>query len=644
MRLFDLLQENYDQLYKSNRTFNYSKKTMHDGITSQVSTNITQKLFENVNRTFFRFLLNPYEYLTLNTVYKYIGKQQVHEWRKLVQSPDTIEHKYFSLKDDKLYVNNHLFIPVSGHLTSIGDKRYQYNEMFNELNLVSDKKQICLSIQVYGPLEIDEKKNLNLLTDIFEMVELHKKSDYKNVNLYVGKPISRDQKLDYNNIKYNKNIKYNNNIKYNVNRFLNSSFKFHENQLESIQDIYQLEQFIGKYKKKITLLESRFLSETPKFYPNTEQNYVKTLYLLTYIVFNNLEKDGTFILDTSTFYEEETHQILFILSEHFRNTVFYFGKLEGIYTPKIVFKHYKGCDQTTIDDLMKSIQSHDRFQNINNPNFQKFVHFIHKINFFIEERYRKDTLYIQQLTQFLNDSKQIDNILKFNIDKTIRYCVEHKIDINQIYNDVSLRNLFQKTENREYIVRHLFPNENQIDFRKLKITVESIYSVTPPDESDKIIQLMKKYIQHDLDHLVITDAISNAGGNTLSFSKHFKSVNAVEIDKQTFEYLKHNMQLYNRTNITYYNQDYTLVMDKLNQDVVFIDPPWGGILYKYHQNIDLYMSQISLHLIVKQLFHKGNIVCCKVPYNYNFEPIFQDSYYSEIIIKPIRNYKIFIVK
>jgi tRNA/tmRNA/rRNA uracil-C5-methylase (TrmA/RlmC/RlmD family) len=93
------------------------------------------------------------------------------------------------------------------------------------------------------------------------------------------------------------------------------------------------------------------------------------------------------------------------------------------------------------------------------------------------------------------------------------------------------------------LIKQLFPDENNIDFSKLKITVESTYSVTPPNESDKIINFMKKYINKDLTRLVITDATTNAGGNTLSFSKYYKHVHSVEIDKETFEYLKHIIKI-----------------------------------------------------------------------------------------------------
>lgn len=637
MKLLDILDENFTKLYKTTVIFDASKDSPHPVSHSKrlvSSANIKQKIFDHTKNTFFRFLLNPYEYLTLNTVYKFIGKHNVDEWNKLVESSNshqTLEQKHFALQDSKFYVNDHLFIPVSGSLSSIGDKRYQYNDMFNELHLVSDKKQICLSIQVYGPWEIDDEKNLNLLTDIFEMMELHKKSDYKNVNLYVGKPISWNQDLTYRTVKYN------------VNRFLNSKFKFHENRLETMSDVHRLQQFIGKYQKRITIFESRFLSKTPKFYPDTEQRYVQTLYLLTYIVLNNLEKDGTFILDTSTFYETETKLILFILSEHFRKTLFYFGKLEGIYTPKLVFRHFKGCHESTVEALLRWLETKQDMK-VDLDKFKKFSVFVDRINDFIQERYELDSKYITHLSNVISDSRQNEPILKFNIDKTIRYCVENQIEINRIYNDVSLKNLFRKADNSEWIARQLFPNEKNVDFRKLKITLESTYSVTPPKESDKIIHFMQKYIAPRLSRLVITDATSNAGGNTLSFSKYFRQVNSVEIDKETFDCLQHNMKLYGRDNITFYNKDYTQIMTELKQDVVFIDPPWGGILYKYYSTIDLYLSQISLHSIIKRLVEKGIVVCCKVPYNYDFEPIFQEGYYSEIIIKPIRNYKVFIVK
>ena len=97
-----------------------------------------------------------------------------------------------------------------------------------------------------------------------------------------------------------------------------------------------------------------------------------------------------------------------------------------------------------------------------------------------------------------------------------------------------------------------FPNQND------KILIDEVgkYSISKPYAVEKITEIIKRNI-FSFDK-VITDAFSCIGGDTLGFSKLFKHVNANELDKTRFEYLKHNMKIFNRTNITFYNEDYLI--------------------------------------------------------------------------------------
>ena len=40
------------------------------------------------------------------------------------------------------------------------------------------------------------------------------------------------------------------------------------------------------------------------------------------------------------------------------------------------------------------------------------------------------------------------------------------------------------------------------------------------------------------------------------------------------------MKLFNRDNIFFYNDSFISLIDKIKQDIIFIDPPWGGPNYK----------------------------------------------------------------
>ena len=68
--------------------------------------------------------------------------------------------------------------------------------------------------------------------------------------------------------------------------------------------------------------------------------------------------------------------------------------------------------------------------------------------------------------------------------------------------------------------------------------------------------------------------------------------------------------------------DYNNVCDKLEQDVVFIDAPWG-LDYKEHNKIKLYLGKLELVYFVNMLIRDTDLVVLKVPNNYDFMYFFK---------------------
>ena len=70
----------------------------------------------------------------------------------------------------------------------------------------------------------------------------------------------------------------------------------------------------------------------------------------------------------------------------------------------------------------------------------------------------------------------------------------------------------------------------------------------------------------------------------------------------------------------------------MKQDVIYIDPPWGGKNYKYKENINLYLSNIPIYTICNNL--KGNFkyLVLKVPYNFNLKNFKNNIIYNNIDI------------
>ena len=122
--------------------------------------------------------------------------------------------------------------------------------------------------------------------------------------------------------------------------------------------------------------------------------------------------------------------------------------------------------------------------------------------------------------------------------------------------------------------------------------------------------------------LTITDATANIGGNTISFYLNGFTVNAVEKDELTCQILKHNLNVYKLPIDSVHCCDYLSIYKDLKQDVVFLDPPWGGPDYKKINQLDLYLGEnppINIIDICAGLFEekKVSLIALKLPINYN---------------------------
>ncbi|OWZ13752.1 hypothetical protein PHMEG_00012866 [Phytophthora megakarya] len=117
--------------------------------------------------------------------------------------------------------------------------------------------------------------------------------------------------------------------------------------------------------------------------------------------------------------------------------------------------------------------------------------------------------------------------------------------------------------------------------------------------------------------LVVTDGTACVGGNVLSFCDFFTHVNAIENDSTRVQMLRHNLQILHKTNAMCIHANYLDVMLELQQDVVFLDPPWGGPEYKDLDKVDLFLGGLPLHEICTQLQGNAKCIVLKVPSNFD---------------------------
>ena len=159
----------------------------------------------------------------------------------------------------------------------------------------------------------------------------------------------------------------------------------------------------------------------------------------------------------------------------------------------------------------------------------------------------------------------------------------------------------------------LIPSEIQ---DKLLLDEEALYSTTDQMTANRIAKEINNYIDSTA---IITDATACIGGSALAFSQIFKTVNAIEFNQERFKYLEHNIKLLNLQNVKCIYGDSLQICKEIEQDVIFLDCPWGGPSYKEAIKVMLYLSETPLYDIIHLLIKCAKIFCIKVPTNFDEE-------------------------
>lgn len=134
------------------------------------------------------------------------------------------------------------------------------------------------------------------------------------------------------------------------------------------------------------------------------------------------------------------------------------------------------------------------------------------------------------------------------------------------------------------------------------MTNVGIYSIATPEISRSICNYILKYL--GTSKITITDALGNVGGMTLMFAHLFDKTNVCEIIPLHCKILSNNLKVYgllDKVNIICGDYYYECML-KLKQDVIFLDPPWGGHGYKESTDLSLCINNVNIACIINKLF------------------------------------------
>lgn len=179
-----------------------------------------------------------------------------------------------------------------------------------------------------------------------------------------------------------------------------------------------------------------------------------------------------------------------------------------------------------------------------------------------------------------------------------------------------------------------------INLKDFKLNEEGGFSITRPYESSQIISLIESFIHFCetnvefceeksdvLSTKIITDATACMGGDLVRFSKHFRMVNGIEILEENFSLLVQNCKHFGCQNVNLFCQNYLDIFDMLKQDIIYIDPPWGGIDYKNKNTVSLKIGHLELWELIILIKEKklAKFIFIKAPMNVCLENLEYDS-------------------
>ena len=206
------------------------------------------------------------------------------------------------------------------------------------------------------------------------------------------------------------------------------------------------------------------------------------------------------------------------------------------------------------------------------------------------------------------------NLLPENVDKRREMFIPEIEPILLKYND--------------YFWKKIFPIKKNTIVNNFMLSNIGSYSIFYPNDADKVAKIIKSFLPGNA---TITDANANMGGATLAFSNYFDKVNSVEIIPFHCKILENNINVYDAVDkVKVHCLDYLDIGDKLTQDAIFFDPPWGGPDYKKKELMDMYLDNISISDIIKSLLLKTKVIAIRVPFNYDFKKILELSDKSHI--------------
>jgi len=180
----------------------------------------------------------------------------------------------------------------------------------------------------------------------------------------------------------------------------------------------------------------------------------------------------------------------------------------------------------------------------------------------------------------------------------------------------------------------------------------SLFSVTPARQADEMTKILLS-LPGISSESTITDGTACVGGNTVSFARFFAHVNAVEMDAKRCDMLINNVEVCRKharakggdfpAFVKFFSENSLDLIPRLRQDIVFLDPPWGGKDYKSKTTVPLFLSSKPIHEVVIYCLRHTKYVALKLPKNAELMQLISDARLEVIVTKEFPSFLLLVV-
>jgi hypothetical protein len=552
------------------------------------------------------------------------------------------------IKDNNIFINDYILLPV-GKYYKFGINSAFYYYYLNIIKELPENTDVVI-VQVIGPWEINNG-NLHLFFELENLLVKEKKCKVKTVLLL----ISFGEKIEYNNIIIENNEKKD----------------FIIIDCNDYKNLDKIKPYVNE-STNIIIDPISFYEYQTCYYEIATLPFLLVLYSH---LLKCLKLGGNFYLNIKTFLMyRPTFELLYVISTYFDDFQILLNDIVYLHFGMLIFSNYKKNINEIFNGIINDYIKKDKYlgqnfvpkdkkelsncksleKNVNIPNTHyliksisktnidndfiiKFIKAYKKYNEQLKKIYKK-ILYIKEIFKSDNEykiKKNIDTILINSISKSIDYCKDKNIEINDIF-------LNMKIPNYHKIISYFFPKKKGLNYNKLQIAIDSPFSISGIQDLTRLSNLIKK---NTPTIKYIIDGNSNIGIGSIIFSNYFKYVYSVEYNKTTFKKLRNNISVYELKNVEVINEDIIKFMKEfryqsnINEYCIFLDPPWSGYFYKIDRIIDLYLNNINILHLIKEM--NINYIYMKVPYNYNFSELF--NMFSNVMIYKFNSYYIIFI-